>query len=90
MQRRTWDAQTKVLIILKGFKGKTVAAMCPAHQMNQSLYAEGRDQFLVHAASAFDDLQRPQKEALLTHHRALQVIPRDAALLPKSCATPLT
>jgi transposase len=65
MHRRTWDAKTTALIILEGLKGKAVAEICTEHQISQSLYDQWRDQFLAHAAKAFDDPQRTRKEARL-------------------------
>jgi transposase-like protein len=65
MLRRKWDAKTKALIVLEGLKGKSVAEICTEHQISQSLYYQWRDQFLTHAANAFEDPQRTRKEARL-------------------------
>jgi transposase-like protein len=59
---RKWDANTKALVILEGLKGKSVAEICTAHQISQSLYYQWRDQFLANAGKAFDEPQRPRKE----------------------------
>jgi transposase-like protein len=65
MKRRKWDAHTKAMIVIEGLKGKPVAELCTEHQISQSLYYQWRDQFLAHAAKAFDDPQRTRKEARL-------------------------
>jgi transposase-like protein len=65
MKRRTWDAQTKAMIVIEGLKGKPVVELCTEHQISQSLYYQWRDQFLAQAAKAFDDPQRTRKEARL-------------------------
>lgn len=36
MHRRKWAAQTKLLIVLEGLKGKPVAEICTEHQISQS------------------------------------------------------
>jgi transposase-like protein len=70
MPRRKWDAKTKALIALEGLKGKPVAAIGPEHQISQSFYGQWRDQFLAHAAKAFDDPQRTRTEARLEQENA--------------------
>jgi transposase-like protein len=65
MHRRNWDAKTKAMIVLEGLKGKPVAEICTEHQISQSLYYQWRDQFLVHAAHAFEVDQHTRKEARL-------------------------
>jgi transposase-like protein len=65
MKRRKWNAHTKAMIVIEGLKGKPVAELCTEHQISQSLYYQWRDQFLAHAAKAFDDPQRTRKEARL-------------------------
>jgi transposase-like protein len=70
MQRRTWDAKTKALIVLEGLKGKPVAEVCTEHQISQSQYYQWRDQFLAHAANAFEVHQHPRKEARLEQENA--------------------
>ena len=65
MQRRQWDATTKALIVLEGLTGKPVAEICPEHEINQALYDPWRDQFLAHAAQAFESPQPGQREARL-------------------------
>jgi transposase-like protein len=63
MQRRTWDAKTQALIVIEGLKGKPVAEICREHRISQSIYSQWHDQFLAHAAKAFEDPQRTRKEA---------------------------
>jgi transposase-like protein len=65
MQRCTWDAKTKTMIVLEGLQGKSVAEICAEHQLSQSFYYQWRDQFLANATKAFDDPQRTRKEARL-------------------------
>jgi transposase-like protein len=65
MQKRKWDAKTKALIVIEGLKGKPVAEICNEHQISQSQYYQGRDQFLANAAQAFESHQHTRKEARL-------------------------
>jgi transposase len=70
MHRRTWDAKTKVMLVLQGLQGKPVAEICNEHQISQSQYDQGRDQFLAHADKAFGVHQQRQKEARLAREHA--------------------
>ena len=70
MQRRKWDAKTKAMIVLEGLKGKPVAELCNEHQLSQAQYYQGRDQFLAHAAKAFEVHEQSQREARLTQENA--------------------
>jgi transposase-like protein len=70
MQKRKWDAKTKALIVLEGLKGKPVAEVCTEHQISQSQYYQWRDQFLAHAAQAFEVHQHTRKEARLEQENA--------------------
>jgi hypothetical protein len=63
MPRRTWDANTKVMIVLQGLQGRPVAEMGTEPQMSQSQSDQGRDQCLAHATNAVADPQRSRKEA---------------------------
>jgi transposase-like protein len=54
MHRRKWDAKTKAIAVIEGLKGKPVAEICTEHQISQSQYYQRRDQFLAHAAKAFE------------------------------------
>jgi transposase-like protein len=65
MQRRKWDAKTKAVIVLEGLKGKPVAELCNEHQIRQAQYYQWRDQFLTHAANAFEVHEQRQREARL-------------------------
>ncbi len=65
MQRRKWDAKTKAMIVLEGLKGKPVAELCTEHQISQAQYYQWRDQFLAHAAKAFEVHEQSQREARL-------------------------
>jgi transposase-like protein len=70
MQKRKWDAKTKAMIVLEGLKGKPVAEVCSEHQISQSQYYQWRDQFLAHAAQAFEVHQHTRKEARLEQENA--------------------
>jgi transposase-like protein len=70
MQRRKWDAKTKAMIVLEGLKGKPVAELCHEHQLSQAQYYQWRDQFLAHAAKAFEVHEQSQREARLTQENA--------------------
>ena len=70
MPRRKWDAKTKALMVLEGLKGKPVAEICTEHQISQSQYYQWRDQFLAHAAQAFEVHQHTRREAHLEHENS--------------------
>jgi transposase-like protein len=70
MKKRQWDTKTKAMIVIEGLKGKSVAEICTEHQISQSLYYQWRDQFLAHAANAFDVHQHTRKEARLAQENA--------------------
>jgi transposase-like protein len=63
MHRRQWDAKTNARIVLEGIQGKPVAEICHEHQSSQSQYSQWRDQFLAHAAHAFEAPQHTRTEA---------------------------
>jgi transposase-like protein len=65
MHRRKWSPKTKAMIVLEGLKGKPVAELCNEHQISQAQYYQWRDQFLAHAAQAFEVHERSQREARL-------------------------
>jgi transposase-like protein len=70
MHKRKWDAKTKAMIVLEGLKGKPVVEVCTEHQISQSQYYQWRDQFLAHAAQAFEVHQHTRKEARLEQENA--------------------
>jgi transposase-like protein len=70
MQRRKWDAKTKAMLVLEGLKGKPVAEICTEHQLSQAQYYQWRDQFLAHAAKAFEVHEQSQREARLARENA--------------------
>jgi transposase-like protein len=70
MQRRKWDAKMKAMIVLEGLKGKPAAEICTEHQISQAQYYQWRDQFLAHAAKAFEVHEQSQREARLTRENA--------------------
>ncbi len=65
MHRRKWDSQTKAKIVIQGLQGKPIAEICNEHQISQSQYYQWRDQFLAHAANAFEVNQHNRTEARL-------------------------
>jgi transposase-like protein len=65
MHRRQWDAKTKARIVRDRLQGKPVAAICNEHQISHSQYYQWRDQFLGHAANAFEAHQHTRTEARL-------------------------
>jgi hypothetical protein len=70
MQRRKWDAETQAMLVVKGLKGKPVAAMCPEHQISQAQSDEWRDPFLAQAATAFEVHEQSRREARLAREHA--------------------
>ena len=54
MKRRKWKAETKALVVLEGFKGRSIAELCNEHQNSQAQYYQWREQFLSNAAQAFE------------------------------------
>jgi transposase-like protein len=70
MRKRRWDAKTKAMVVIEGLKGKPVAEICNEHQISQSLYYQWRDQFLAHAAEAFEVHQHTRQEARLAQENA--------------------
>jgi transposase-like protein len=70
MRKRKWDAKTKALIVLEGFKGKPVGEICTRHQISQSQYYQWRDQFLANAAHAFEARQHSRTETRLAQENA--------------------
>lgn len=70
MQRRKWDAKTKAMLVVEGLKGKPVAEICTEHQISQAQYYQWRDQFLAHAAKAFEVHEQSQREARLARENA--------------------
>ena len=70
MHRRTWEAQTKAIIVIEGLKGKPVAELCTEHQISQAQYSQWRDQFLSHAPKAFEVHEQSPREARLARENA--------------------
>jgi transposase-like protein len=70
MHRRQWDAKIKARIVVEGLQGKPVAELCHEHQISQSQYYQWRDQFLAHAAHAFEAHQHTRTEARLAQENA--------------------
>jgi transposase-like protein len=70
MHRRKWDANTKAMLVLEGLKGTPVTEICTEHQLSQAQYYQWRDQFLAHAATAFEVHEQSQREARLAREHA--------------------
>jgi transposase-like protein len=51
--------------VLEGLNGKPVAEICTEHPISPLLYDQWRDQFLAHAAPAFEVPHHPRQEARL-------------------------
>lgn len=58
------------MLVLEGLKGKPVAELCNEHQISQAQYDQWRDQFLAHAAKAFEVHEQSQREARLMQENA--------------------
>src|SRR5258705_2055929 len=70
MHWRKWNAKPRARIVLEGLKGKPVAEICHEHQISQSQYYQWRDQFLAHAAHAFEAHQHTRTEARFAQEHA--------------------
>jgi hypothetical protein len=70
MQRRTWDAITTAMNVLKGLKGQPVAERCTEHQISQAPFKQWRDEFLAPAATAVEVHESSQREARLAREHA--------------------
>ena len=54
MNRRKFDPETKVAIVLEGLNGNTtVAELCRKYQISETLYYKWRDKFLEGGRKAF-------------------------------------
>jgi transposase-like protein len=54
MNRRKFDPETKIAIVLEGLKGNTtVAELCRKYQISETLYYKWRDKFLEGGRKAF-------------------------------------
>ena len=54
MNRRKFDPDTKVAIVLEGLKGNTtIAEVCRKYQISETLYYKWRDKFLEGGRRAF-------------------------------------
>jgi transposase-like protein len=65
MHRRKWDSPTKAKMVIQGLQGKPIAEICHEHQISQSQYDQWCDQFLAHAANAFEVNQQNRTAARL-------------------------
>ena len=54
MNRRKFDPETKIAIVLEGLKGNTtIAELCRKYQISETLYYKWRDKFLEGGRKAF-------------------------------------
>ena len=54
MNRKKYDPETKVAIVLEGLKGNvSIAELCRKHQISEALYYRWRDKFLEGGRKAF-------------------------------------
>jgi transposase len=53
-----------------GLLGVSLSKICHEHQVSQSQYYQWRDQFLAHAANAFEPHQHTRTEARLAQENA--------------------
>ncbi len=67
MKTRKWTSQQKLLIVLEGFKKKTVAQICSDHAIHQSMYYKWRDDFLSNAYKSFKKTKPDKKISKLEH-----------------------
>ncbi len=76
MKIRRWTPQEKMLIVLEGFKGKTIGRICSDHGICQSQYYKWRDTFLSNAHKAFENKKPDIKVNKLKseNHRLKQII----------------
>lgn len=55
MQRRKWSSKDKLMIVLKGLKGKVpLWKLCAKFQISQSQFYKWRDQLLNNGPKVFD------------------------------------
>jgi transposase-like protein len=82
MHRRKSDAKTNAMIVIEGLQGKPVAEICPEPQISQAQDYQWRDQFLTHAATAFEVHEQRQREASLARENArLNTLVRELTLV---------
>ena len=54
MNRKKYDPETKVAIVIEGLKGNvSIAELCRKHQISEALYYRWRDKFLEGGRKAF-------------------------------------
>jgi transposase-like protein len=61
MKRRQWKSEKKAMNVLEGLKGRPVAELRTAHQINQAQYYQWRDQFSANAGRAFETHTHDQR-----------------------------
>ena len=70
MYRGQWGAKTKACLVLEGLQGEPVAEIWHERQISQFQCYEWRDQFLAHAANAFEAHQHARIETRLAQENA--------------------
>ena len=75
MNRRKFDPETKVAIVLEGLKGNTtVAELCRKYQISETLYYKWRDKFLEGGRKAFLSPESDREKELERRIEELQKI----------------
>lgn len=62
MERRIWNSETKLKIVLEGLKTGNLTEICNKYQISQTQYYKWRDQFLENGQKVFEGKQK-DKEA---------------------------
>jgi len=74
MNRRKWDPKTKAMIVMEGFKGKSISEICIKHQISQAQYYKWRDQFLSKVPQVFADDSRKERALNKENARLKKII----------------
>jgi transposase-like protein len=56
--------------VLEGLKGRPIGEVCAEHEISQGQYCQWRDQFLAHAAKAFEPAGAPHRQGRLERENA--------------------
>lgn len=63
MEKRKWQSQQKLQIVLEGLSGQIeISKLCVKYQIAQTQYYQWRDQLLKHGHSAFETKDITKKE----------------------------
>ena len=65
MNRKKYDPETKVAIVLEGLKGNvSIAELCRKHQISETVYYRWRDKFLEGGRKAFLSSESDREKGL--------------------------